>query len=824
MNGLNQDIKFGIRMMLKTPGVTALAILTLALGIGANTTVFSVVNALLLRPVAGVKDPVQLVRVGRTNDGSGFNSLTYPDFADYRSQNTELAGMSAYFNTGMHLSAGVPDKAAQRVLGTLVTGNYFEVLGVGAALGRTLSSDDDGAAGASPVAVISYGLWKSLFGSDPGVVGREVSINARSYTVVGVASEGFSGTELTSRPDIWVPIDMYREIEPMFQKSGEDFFTNRDIIWINAFARLKHESNIERARAQLSTVARNIEEAYPQSKKGVGVTLSSGLSLDPDEKTDIGSFGLLLMVTVGAVLLIACANVANLMLARGTARKSEIGIRLALGASRSRLARQLLTESAMLAIVGSGTGIFIAAWSNELLPALLPKNFLGIPLQIELPLDGRVLGFAVASGLVTAIVFGLVPSLTASKLDLVPVLKDTSRAGRGSGQVRLREALVIAQVSLSIVLLIGAGLFIRTLQNSRTIDLGFNPEHLLIAEIDLGRQRYDGDQASLFYKHLLDGVRALGGVESASYGITVPMSGLTQGTAIDVEGRANEGRPVLVDFNQVSPEYFKTMQIPILAGRDFTERDEAGAPGTIIINQTLATRIWPGENPLGKRLAMRELRGVGPMLEVVGVVADAKYKTPFQPPRPLLFRPLAQRDDAWRALHVRTYADPASLAADVQREVRELDPRLPVFNIRPLSQELEGSLTPQLLAARFVGLFGLLALSLAGIGLYGVMSYSVAQRTHEIGVRMALGAEKRDVIRMVVGKGLRLSSSGILVGVAGAFALTPVVSGLLYGVRAADPVTFVGMSLLLAGTASIACYVPARRATRVDPMVALRYE
>jgi predicted permease len=820
MGTVVRDAIYASRLLLKHPGFTLVAVLVLALGIGANATIFSIVNALLLRSVPGVVESDKLVMVGRTNDGQGFDTFSYPNYKDYRDQNSLLSGLATHNRTQIHLSTG---GEPERVSSEIVSGNYFEVLGVKAALGRTLTSDDDLIPGESPVALISYSLWKRRFGSDPAIVGKEVSLNAHTFTIVGVTERGFAGTMIGDPVEIWAPITMYRQADPMFAGAEEDFLKARDIVWLNVFGRLKPGAAIGQAQAEMSQIASGLEQTYP-TNKGMGVALAPGLGLDPQDRTDVRNFAGLLMAAVGFVLLIACANVANLLLARATARQKEIGVRMALGASRGRIIRQLLTESLLLAMLGGSAGLFLALWLNDLLLAIVPAEYMGFPLNLDLALDARVLAFTFIVSALTGMIFGLAPALQASKPDIVGVLKDSGAAGRGSTQARLRSVLVVGQIALSLVLMIGAGLFVRTLRNARAINPGFDPQHVLTARIDVGRQSYSKQQGRLFYQQLIERIESSPGVQAASLGIAVPLSGGSWRTRIRLEGRPADGPMLPVDFNSVAPGFFETMSTPLSAGRDFTWKDNAEADRVVIVNETFARRAWPDENPVGQRLAMAEGRGMSPSMEVVGVARDGKYQTLFESPRAYMYLPLLQQVQAEATLYVRGAGNPSKLIGAVQHEVSLLDKNLPVFKIATMSALLDSSLAPQLLAARLIGVFGALALALAAVGVYGVMSYAVAQRTHEIGVRMALGAQVGDVLTLIIRQGMKLTIIGVVLGMVFAYALTRTIASFLYGVSATDPVTFAVISALLTGAALGACFVPARRAAKVDPMVALRYE
>ena len=821
MGTLIRDAVYASRVLAKHPGFTLVAVLTLALGIGANTTIFSITNALLLRSMPGVAAPEGLVQVGRTNKGEGFDSLSYPNYIDFRDQNTVLSGLAVLDRTQFHVST-VAEPI--RVPGGLVSGNYFDVLGVKAALGRVLTSDDDRGAGESPVVVISNGLWKRRFGGDRSIVGKEISLNAHPYTVVGVAAPGFAGTDIGDPVDLWVPITMYRQADPMAASFEEDFLKDRGVVWLSAVGRLKQGATIEQARAEMSQIAGTLEQTYPKTNRDRGVALAAGIGLDPQSRNEIRAFTGMLMAVVGLVLLIACANVANLLLARATSRQKEMGIRLALGASRGRIIRQLLTESVLLAVVSGAAGLFVALWLNDLLLRVLPGDYLGFVLDLDLRLDARVLAFTLGVSLLTGIIFGLAPALQASKPDLVPVLKDSGAAGRGAGQARLRNGLVVAQITLSLVLMITAGLFVRTLRNTRDIKPGFDPAQVLSARIDVGRQNYSKQQGRLFYQQLIERLESAPGVRSASLSITTPLQGGAWGTGIRTEGQPADSPEIGVDFNSIAPRYFETMSMPLATGRDFNWQDNADSALVVIVNETLARRLWRDEDPIGKRLAAVGSRAANPLMEVVGVARDAKYRTLFESPRAQMFLPLLQNYHSEAALQVRATGNPSQLIATVQREVGSLDKNLPVFRVKTMSEQLDSSLTPQLLAARLIGALGGLALLLAAIGIYGVMSYAVAQRTHEIGVRMALGAQAGDVLKLVVAKGMRLTLIGVGIGLVVAYALTRAIESFLYGVSSTDPLTFALVSLLLAGVALGACLAPARRAVKVDPMIALRYE
>jgi predicted permease len=817
MQTLWQDLRYGARVLLKVPGFTLIAVMTLALGIGANTTIFSFVNALILRPVTGISEPERLVEIGRTSLNNPFDTLAYPDYIDYRDQNRTLAGIAVHNSLAYHLSTG---QEAERVKGALVSGNYFDVLGVRAARGRLLTPADAQSEGAQPVAVISAGLWRRRFAADPKIVGKTVNLNMHGHTIVGVAADDFAGTRIGEKVDLWVPVTL-------LGRAGMNpgLLSSRGSLWLAAFGRLRPGVTMEQAGADLSGIARRLEEANPQTNSGRGVALAAELGLWPEDREQVRQLNWILLAAVGIVMLIACANVAGLLLARAGARQKEIGIRLALGAGRLRVVRQLLTESLILALCGGLLGLLIASWLNDWLQAWLPESYLGTPLSVDLGLDTRVLCYAFAVALLTGVIFGSAPALQMSKPDLVSSLKGLSAGGHRGGRVRLRSALVIVQVALSLVLLVGAGLCIRTLNNARAINFGFDTEQVLTAKIDLGRQNYSRPQAQLFYQQLLERAQALPGVQQASLALNVPLDGSNYGTSIRLEGQPADSTPSRLLYNVISPNYLETMGIPLLLGRDFSPQDNEQAPRVAIINETMARRFWPNENPVGRRFSV--LMGGGyerQLVEVIGLARDAKGWSPFEPSPVQLSLPQLQSYRAGMTLHLRAIGKPEQLIAAVQGTVRELDKNLPVYEVRTLSRQLDNALTPQRLTAMLIGGFGLLAMALAAIGLYGVISYFVGQRTREIGIRLALGAQVGDVMKLVVKQGMALTLIGVSLGLIAAVAVTRLMTSLLFGVSPTDLLTYVVAAVLLVVVALLACWIPARRATKVDPMAALRYD
>jgi macrolide transport system ATP-binding/permease protein len=803
-----QDLRFGVRMLVKSPTFTCVAVLTLALGIGANTAVFTFVNALLLRPLAGVKEPDRLVQVGRQfSDKPYLSDSSYPDYLDYRSQNTVLSGFVAIAPRAFHLSTG---RETERVEGELVTSNYFNVLGVNAAHGRVMIPLDDDLAGAATDVVVSYRLWQRRFGGDPSVIGSTVNVDGHPFTVVGVAEEAFAGTKIGTPRDLWVPLSSLRQIAP-----GAARFDQRGPSWLQMFGRLKPDVTVEQLRAELTVIAQRIEENHPKSSIRASVGIEPGLGRDVDVRRAMRQFVSVPFAAVAIVLLIACANVAGLLLARAAARRKEIATRLAVGAGRVRVVRQLLTESIVLAIAGGLAGFVVGRWLTGALRSLLPDRYLFLSFNLDFGFDWRVFGFTLASATATGVLFGLVPALQGSRPHLLPALKGV-KVVDGSRGIGLRSLLVIVQVALSVMLLVAGGLCIRTLNNAAAIDVGYDAGTVLTARMDLGKQNYTEARGQLLLEQLLARMQAIPGVETAAFAMTLP---LNDGRWED--GIRREGDPTRVQTfqNAISPRYFEAMDIPLVTGRRFADSDDGKAPPVAILNQALARILWPDENPIGKRINMK-----GTMVEIVGLVRDIKGRNLFEPPGPLLYLPLAQSYKANVVLHVRTAVAPESVVPALRREVHALDQDLPLYGITVMNEHVRATLTPQRLLAYLVGGFAILALVLAAIGLYGLLSYTVTERTPEIGIRMALGADKRDVMRLFVTGGMRLALFGVVLGSLAAAGLTPLMKNLLFGVGPLDPVTLVAVPVLLLSVALMACSLPAYRAARADPKIALRYE
>jgi predicted permease len=821
METLWQDIRFGIRMLVKRPGFTIIAVITLALGIGANTTIFTLVNAVLLQPLP-VKDPAQLVGVFGTDVRNNlelqqFLPISHANIEDLRDKNNSLSGMASLTFFGASLSSG--DKP-ELLNGQLVSGNYFDVLGVKAAQGRTFSPEEGNKPGAYPVVVLSDGLWKRRFGGDPALIGKQITLNQQQFNVIGVAPKNFHGTFAIGTPDLWISDAMHDQVLTGLQKA---FFLDRRALECFAFGRLKPGVTIQQAESELKALATGLSKDFPEPNGGRNVRLIplALATVDPNLRGQFAQAGALLMTVVGLVLLIACANLANLQLARATEHQKEIAVRLSLGASRSRLVRQLLTENLLLALLGGGLGLLLALWSREVLISFRPP-FLN-PNDLPLELDGRVLAFSLVASVLTGLLFGLAPAWQALRPKLSETLKEGGgRSGAGGGRHRLRNLLVVSETALAIIALVGAGLFLQSLRSAQKIDPGFETKHLMVMSFDLGAQNYSEPQGKEFQRQLLEKLKAMPMVTAASLASNAPFGGGFQRTVfpegLDSSDRRNG---VLVIIDQVDSSYFDTAGIPVLRGRKIAETDSETAPMIAVVNETMARKFFPGQDALGKRF---KFFGETWILEIVGIARDSKYNTLGEDPQPCIYLSMRQHYSPAVTLHIRTAGDPSAVLSTARSAVQSLDSSLPLVNVQTISETLNQSLWAARMGAGLLVLFGLLALLLAAVGIYGVMSYSVSQRTQEIGIRVALGAQRGDVLQMVVRQGLGLTLIGVALGLVAAFTLLRGIGSLLYGVSVADPVTFAGVPAILAGVALVACYIPARRATRVDPLVALRYE
>jgi predicted permease len=814
MQTLLQDLRYGARMLVKKPGFALIAIITLALGIGANTAIFSLVNSALLRPLP-VAEPDRLIFLNNVSEKGDrdFPTISYPNYRDFRDRNDTLSGLIAYRMVAVSLSHG---KTSERLWGYMVTGNYFDVLGLKAARGRLFNEDDDKTPGAHPVAVITWSCWQKRFAADPSIAGREIIVNSRNFTIIGVAPPEFRGTEIAYTPEIWFPVMMLREVEP-----GSDWLERRDTENIFALGRLKAGVSSAQAESQLRAISAQLAREHPAENEGKTIVVSPPGLFGNFMRGGVTNFALVLMAVVALVLLLACANLANLLLARATERRKEIAIRLAIGASRWRLVRQLITESALLALTGGACGLLLSFWLIDTLTAFRPP--LDIPIATELHIDSRVFLFTTAVSLLTGIVLGLLPALQTTRPDLVPALKDETSIG-GYRRSRLRSSLVVLQITLSLVLLVCAGLVVRGLQRAQLLDPGFNPQNAAEMSFDLSLQGYDEARQRELCRQLLDRVRAMPGVERAGVSNYVPLSLNISNDSIYVEGREH-GRGANVPmamYGIAGAGFFEAMGIRLIEGRYFAESDDKTRPRVAVVNQTFARRFWPDESAVGKRFSFSGPQG--PWVEVAGVMQDGKYFSLGEDAQPFVYSALDQRWTNPLTLVVRTSGDPRETVAGIRREIQQLDPNLPVYDVKTLVEHLDLSLFPARVAASLLGGFGLLALTLAAIGIFGVMSYSVSQRTREIGIRMALGAGAKEVFRLIVGQGLRLTATGLAAGLAIAIAGTRFLAALLYGLSALDVLTFSIVAVLLSAVAFLACWIPARRAMKVDPQIALRCE
>ncbi len=807
-----QDLRYGVRMLAKRPVFTLVAMLSLALGLGANTAIFSLISTLMLRPLP-IAQPAQLVALNYADDNRMFSNFSYPNFQDLRARNEVFAGLIGYRVTPLNVSH---DGLNERRWGYEITGNYFAALGVKPALGRFIAADDDKTRGAHPVVVIGYQYWQRSFGGAADVVGKELVTNGRRYTIIGVAPQGFLGTEIASAAELWFPLSMHAQIEV-----GSNALDQRgsDMLFVQGL--LKPGVSVSQAQASLDLLAAQLEREHPEENKDRRIALSPPGLFGKTMRGSLLGFTGLLMAVVGLVLLLACLNLANLLMARAAERRREIAVRLALGASRFRLIRQLLTESLLLAVGGGLLGLLPALWLVNLLKAFkLPPN---VPVVFAIEVDYRVYLFTFLLSLVTGVLFGLLPAWQATQGDLVPALKDEGGHARVARTSWLKSGLIVAQVALSLVLLIGGGLMVRALQQANTLKLGFEPQRAAELAFDLRLQGYESAQRKEFQKRLLERVSALPGVEAAGMADLLPVDLHFSRTGVFVTGQVVErnARVPSAMYGLASPGYFQAMGTRLLQGREFTAQDDEQAAQVAIINESFARRFFSDANPLGQQMSLGNADA--PKVQVVGVVEDGKYANLGEDARPYIARPMWQSRIGATSLVIRTAGDLPALTAVVRGELQQLDPTLPV-SVNTLAEKLSLPLLPARMVASILGGFGLLALALAAIGIYGVMSYGVAQRTHEIGIRMALGAQKSDVIKLVIGQGMALTMLGVGLGLAAALALTRLMKGVLFGVSATDPLTFVGIAGLLTVVTLLACYLPARRATQVDPLTALRHE
>lgn len=821
MISIIQDLRFGVRMLLKNPAFTLIGIVTLALGIGANTAIFSVINSVLLRPLPYDQSD-RLVLMNERNQQMDGMSISWPNYTDWRNQNTVLDGI-AVFNRGNYNLTGVGEPEQLRA--GQVTANLFHVLRVKPMMGRVFTEDEDKPGGA-PVVILSYGTWQQRFGADANIINRTISLNDKTYTVIGVMPDGF---RFPSRIEIWVPVGQLSDA-PGWQQRG-----NHPGLY--GVARLKDGVTIEQARAAMDSIAAGLEQRYPDSNAGNRVRM---IPLLENYVGDIHDRLWTLFGAVGFVLLIACANVANLTLARATMRQKELAVRAALGAGRWRIVRQLITESVLLSVLGGISAIFVASWGLSLILKVNPN---GIPRAQEIGLDSRVLIFTLAVSIVTGIIFGLIPAWQSSKVDVHETLKDAGRGNSGRRQL-LRSSLVVTEIAAALMLLVGAGLLIRSFYRLHQVNPGFNYDRLLSASVALPDKKYNEPQRINFYDNLLTNLQNIPGVDSAAISSGLPLGNNGNQTSFVIDGRPVPQRSdiPLMEISRVTPDYFKAMGIPIKAGRVFTKEDNkqhlvgqdlsklsaedrmGQGINVIVIDEDFAKKYWPNEDPIGKYV----LLGDGthsPKIRVIGVVGRVRmeelksnngfvqaYFSYYQVPSNSM------------TLVVKSSLTPAALIDAVRQQVRSLDPNQPIYNIRTMEQIRDESITNEKFNLTLWGLFACIALVLALVGVYGVMNYAVTQRTQEIGIRVALGAQQRDVLSLIMGQGMKLAMLGIIGGLVGAWLLSRLMKGMLFGVSNTDPLTFGLIAALLVMVALLACWIPARRATKVDPLIAIRYE
>jgi predicted permease len=810
-----QDLRYGFRVLIKSPGFAIIAILTLALGIGANSTIFSWINSTILNPIPGVQHTNQYVAVSVSSDRDQI-PLAYPDYVDLRDRNTTFSGLLAASTVTMSLTSnGRPE----REWGLLASANYFDALGVHPILGRGFLPSEDTKPGGAPVVVISYRLWQTHFGSDPSVIGRTIEIDKHQFEVVGVAPRGFVGTQTGLRYDLWVPVTM---IGDFYSSATADILLHdRGSQWLICVGHLKPGVTSEQAQADINVLMHQITTQFP--KKHIG---KSELAVSPLWRAPFGSnyylhtILFLLLAISGVVLLLACANVANLLLVRSVSRRREMAIRLSIGATRWRLVRQLLAESLILAVCGGGIAMLFTLWTAGTLGDFVPP--VGeIPLVMTVTADRSVLFATLVISILTGVIFGILPALRSSSLQPANVLKE--EAGSVSGGVhkaRLSSILVVAQIAMSLLLLVCAGLFIRSVRLAQQFNPGFNPHHVLLDDYDLSGLGYDKTSGAQFHRRLYDRLQTIPGVESATIAGWIPLGFNMDTYTTDVQGYVPQPRESMeIQYADVGPNYLHTMQIPLISGREFTPADIGDSQLVAVVNQTFVHRYWPHSEPIGEKL-----KAGGVWYTVVGVAQDSDYDEIGQKPQPFMYLPLFQDYSRHCAIYVRVAGDPLAFAATVQDAVHSLDADLPLFDLTTLDSRIQLSTTTERMGGVFVGGFGIVALILAGIGIYGVLAYTTRQRTHEIGIRMALGAEPGDVLRLVLRQGLTLAVLGLAIGLAASFVLTRALSSELFGISATDPLTFAAVAVVLLGVSLLACYIPARRAMRTDPMIALRYE
>ena len=827
MQTLWQDIRFALRMLRKSPGFAGVVVVTLALGIGANAAIFSLTDRVLLQmlPVTRPEQLVVLSTVDQRSGPEGSYSFSYPMYRDLRDRNDVFTGIIA--RGGAQMNVGYGDQT-ERVGADLVSGNYFQLLGVQPIAGRLLTQDDDRTPGAHPVAVISYRFWERRFAKDGSIVGKTILANETPLTVIGVAPPGFYGVYLAGTPDVWVPLMMTPVLNPV----PPTRLQSRSHQWLTVMARRKPDVSLEQAQASMTVLYTNIRLADAQQSSpstsafdrqqflARRIVLAPGGQGFQTLQLEIGKSLWLLFGATFLVLLIVCGNLANLVMVRATVRSQEIAVRLALGAGRFRLMRQWLTEGIVLALLGGAAAILVAFWLRAGLLLFVPG---GLRANLDTPMSWRFIGFIAVVSLLVGIAFSLAPAIQVARHAAIPGLQAESRSFTATTRIfSLRSALILLQVTLSLPLLITAGLLLQTLQNLRGLDTGFGKRNVLLASVNPDLNRYSPEKGKSFFNELLRRVRATPGVAAASLATDSPISGGFDRSGVVVEGYTpREGEDMDIDNTMISPDYFKVMQIPLLRGRDFTDQDVVGRPGVVIISEKMAQYFFPGSDPIGKHMG----NGGTADLTIVGVVKDAQHTSLRNSVRRHFYTPVMQEPNLRDlVLHVKTSVDPKTVGQQLRLEIKQIDPHLPVYNMQTLDEEIERSLMQERLVTWLCVAFGVLATLLAAIGLYGVLTFSVARRTREIGIRVALGAQRRDVFKLIMTYGIVLAGAGVLLGTAAAVFMTRLIATLLFGIAPTNVPTFAAAALGLLLVAVLACYLPARRATKVDPLVALRYE
>jgi len=812
MRSLWEDVAYAFRMFVKSPGFTAVAVLTIALGIGANSTIFSWINSTLLNPIPGMTGSGAVVSLSLGGTASDPRPFSYPDYVDLRDHNKSFSGLIASDLRSLNLTGnGKP----QRVWSALCSANYFDVLGVRPMLGRGFLPAEDTKAGSAPVAVISYRLWQTRYGGKPEIIGQTISLNQHPYTIVGVTPPVFQGSQTGLRTELWVPLLASEQLI-----SNRKLLEERDAMWLMVLGRLRHGVTAEQGQAEMNTLIQQLVSQYPEAHQGRNDVIAFPLWRAP-----YGANGYLymllptLMAISGVVLLLACANVANLLLVRSVARRREMAIRLAIGASRGRLVRQLLIESLVLSLAGGALAMLITTWSAGTFGSFIPPT--NIPIFLDVRADRVVLLVTLAVSMFTGMIFGILPALRASNLAPVAVLKeDTGSASGGQRKARLSRALVVMQIALSLLLLVCAGLFIRSFENAQHADVGFNPDHVLLATVDLFSAGYTKEQGIEFDRQLLAKLETLPDVQSVSMSSWVPLGFSLSSSVTQPEGyvpRPHESMDIA--NTNVGPNYLRTMQIPVIEGREFTAEDQESSQAVAVVNQEFVRRYWPGQDAIGKKLSADGLT-----FTVIGVARDCDYNNLHEAKEPFFYVPIYQDYARGPVIHMRVAGDPLTYTATLEKAIHELNADMPVLDESTLATRVHVASTGSRIAGTFVGAFGVLALVLAAIGIYGVIAYTTRERTHEIGIRLALGAQRRDVLRLVLLQGMQLTIAGLVMGVALALMLTRFLQKILFGVTATDVITYAGVAALLAIVALAACWIPAWRAMRVDPMVALRYQ